>query len=93
MTFKSLQEALADKRTLEYIEESLDSILSLRLRIGKCKRSALDSLREKGLLKSGVLAIEYLRIISKKSLLSAAEREFVSSIVSSSVVRRLKDED
>ena len=93
MTFKSLQEAVADKRTLEYIEESLDSIRSLRLQIGKCKRSAWDSLREKGLLKSGVLAIEYLRIISKKSLLSAAEREFVSSIVSSSVVRRLKDED
>ena len=93
MTFKSLQEALADKRTLEYIDESLDTISSLRLRIGRCKRSSWDSLSEKGLLKAGVMAIEYLRIISKKSLLSASEREFISSIVSSSIVRRLKDED
>ena len=93
MKFNSLQEALADKRTLEYIEESLASILSLRLQIGKCKRSAWDTLNDKVLLKSGTLAIEYLRIVSKKSLLSASEREFISSIVSSSIVRRLKDED
>lgn len=93
MKFNSLNEAIADKKTIQYIEESLDSIRAIRLSVGRCKRSAWDSLSEKGLLKSGALAIEYLKIVSNKSLLSASEREFISSIVSSSIVRRLKDED
>ena len=92
MTYKNLQQCLADQKTIDYIEESLENIRRLRAGM-KCYRSAWDSLEAKELLYSVKLAVEYIKVINKASNLSSREREFVSSIVSQAIVKRLKDEN
>lgn len=82
---EDLRNALASEIDRIYLERR-----EFRVKYGDIKRSAIDTLYEKGLMEADALLEELDKIAEKKSTLSSRERSAAKDILSRALLRHME---
>ena len=92
--FNSIGDVLKDERCAYFVEKQLTEIRFKRKHPEtglRFKRSAVDTLAEKGLFNTKQFINQYIGIVGKKTDLSARERELITEIMRKAITDTINE--